>query len=422
MAALLTALVGLFVAFWVGRWWQSALFSDAGLLLFAASALYFLIQMIGRLCLCQWWGGLWAFTRLSTCILAMIASVLFTMFAAMFGPSEDGFAKGLTIPSDMEVASPLAEPRAEGTSEDIFQAAMLAALKMTPNNDASLSPALPALRILAPDHRPLLMRYLSSHPAWRVFEENNALYATRRWQKGGMWLMNLHGNYSAWDFGQEKTPNFQSRTTIGLSGKTWIRTPIGDAWMDEGTAPRKVALRKDNGLDESYCVVRCGDVVIELVEQSAGTERRLSKAALTVLESEFKSLLEKKAWSSDVMPAGSTRTGKPVLNLYNGMQPGIYNVESWLNPGEPGTVYIRAYEVTRKTRLSEDRLYERSNERIGWSGNPQELFLYNTEITIYEGDWGQPYAARFELWLKPESGAVERKLLERNFKIEGWQR
>ena len=97
-------------------------------------------------------------------------------------------------------------------------------------------------------------------------------------------------------------------------------------------------------------------------------------------------------------------------------------MEGWVNPGEPGTVYLRAYEVTRKTRLSEDRLYESSNERVGWSGSPDELFLYNTHVTINEGDWGQPYAARFELWFKPESGTPERKILERNFKIEGWQR
>ena len=128
------------------------------------------------------------------------------------------------------------------------------------------------------------------------------------------------------------------------------------------------------------------------------------------------------SWSQELLPAGYIRTGKPVFNLYQSFQPGIYEAEGWVNPGEAGTVYLRAYEVTRKIRLSEDRLYESSNERVGWSENRDELFLYNTHITIYEGDWGQPYAARFELWLKPESGATERKLLERTFKIEGWQR
>jgi len=192
--------------------------------------------------------------------------------------------------------------------------------------------------------------------------------------------------------------------------------------MDEGTTAQNVTLSKGNGLDESYCVVRCGEIVVELFEQSAGAERRLSKEALKTMESEFKALLAKKTWSRELLPANSRRAGKPVLNLYKGFQPGIYDTEGWVNPGEPGTIYLRAYEVTRKTRLSEGRLYESSNERVGWSENPEELFLYNTNITIYEGDWGQPYAARFELWFKPESGSAERKLMERNFKIEGWQR
>jgi hypothetical protein len=51
-----------------------------------------------------------------------------------------------------------------------------------------------------------------------------------------------------------------------------------------------------------------------------------------------------------------------------------------------------------------------------------ELFFSNTHFTVYEGDWGKPCAARFEIWFVPDSGAPERKLMEKVFKIEGWQR
>jgi hypothetical protein len=56
--------------------------------------------------------------------------------------------------------------------------------------------------------------------------------------------------------------------------------------------------------------------------------------------------------------------------------------------------------------------------------NPTDtLSRFNTEesFTIYEGDWGNPYAARFEVWYRPNKGE-ERKLKSKNFKIEGWQR
>ena len=104
------------------------------------------------------------------------------------------------------------------------------------------------------------------------------------------------------------------------------------------------------------------------------------------------------------------------------MQPGIYEVEAWVNPGEAGLVYLKAYEVTRNYQLSDERLRAASNERMGWSEDAEELFYSNTNITIYEGDWGQPYAARFELWFLPDSGKRGRKLLERVLKIEGWER
>jgi hypothetical protein len=416
------ALGGLVSAFWLSQSWAVT----AGLLLFAAGTLYFLVQLIGRFCLRQWRAGLWVFARLAAlfaCALALIASALVNTFDGMFGPSEDNFAKGLTIPSDIEVVTPLDEPTRKESPQDTFQIAMLAALKNPPNADASFSPSLPSLRVLARDHRGLLMQYLASNPAWRVFEENGALCATRRWQKGGVWLWDLHGYYSASDgWGDDKIPFFQSRTTIGLNGKTWAQNARGVSWMEEGTNLLKVALSKGNNADESHCVVRCEGMVVEFFEQSMGTERRLTKSALKTLETEFKALAEKKVWSPELLPPGSIRNGKPDLNLYESFQPGIYDVQGWINPGESGTIYLRAYEVTRKTRLSEGRLYEISNERVGWSDNPDELFLYNTHITIYEGDWGQPYAARFELWFKPASGSAERKLMERNFKIEGWQR
>ena len=104
------------------------------------------------------------------------------------------------------------------------------------------------------------------------------------------------------------------------------------------------------------------------------------------------------------------------------MQPGIYGVAYALNPGEPGWVYLKAFEVTKGTPLSVASLVEESKTRMTWSTEPSERFGAKSGFTIYEGDWGKPYAARFEVWFKPDSGKTERKLAERIFKIEGWQR
>ena len=59
---------------------------------------------------------------------------------------------------------------------------------------------------------------------------------------------------------------------------------------------------------------------------------------------------------------------------------------------------------------------------MGWSDDPEETFLSTAQITISEGDWGRPYGARFEAWFVPDNGGPERKLLEKAYRIEGWQR
>jgi hypothetical protein len=63
-----------------------------------------------------------------------------------------------------------------------------------------------------------------------------------------------------------------------------------------------------------------------------------------------------------------------------------------------------------------------TTEYLGWSDDPTEVFFYNTQITVHEGSWGVYYPARFELWFSPASGGPARKLLEKIYKIEGWQR
>ncbi len=110
------------------------------------------------------------------------------------------------------------------------------------------------------------------------------------------------------------------------------------------------------------------------------------------------------------------------FRLLKGMQPGMYRVEYLLNPREPGFVYLKAFEVTKGTPLSEKHLKADTMVRMSWSPNPTDRFYEKAGFMIYEGDWGKPYAARFEVWLKPDSGKTERKLAERIYKIEGWQR
>jgi hypothetical protein len=115
--------------------------------------------------------------------------------------------------------------------------------------------------------------------------------------------------------------------------------------------------------------------------------------------------------------------------ILNGFQPGIYQYHFWTKRIEKGKVYLKAFELTNNDELSSESLQKRSETQVYNSTDMLKMFQrekQNSDLdktfTIYEGDWGKPYAARFELWFIPENGEPERKLLEKNYKIEGWQR
>ena len=243
---------------------------------------------------------------------------------------------------------------------------------------------------------------------------------------GSKWRYEPHGYYTKYDidaWAESGVEDFQSRLTIGLSGKPWAGSYRDTTCLQAGDTA-KMLLSQGNDKYESHCVITANDLVVEIFEESEAMERRLTKTSISYISREFQSLAENPNWTAikELIPPGSIRNGNPSFELQNSFQPGIYDSEIWLNPGESGMIYLKAFEVTNETILSEHELKVYSNEWIGWSDNPEELFLSNTNFTIDEGDWGKPYAARFEVWFVPDSGEPERKLMEKVFKIEGWQR
>ncbi len=114
------------------------------------------------------------------------------------------------------------------------------------------------------------------------------------------------------------------------------------------------------------------------------------------------------------------KKNKPDLQIYNSTQKGIYQYDFWIGKIESGTIYLKAFEITQEYALSADRLHDRSAIKIYNATDSIVKFSTTSDFTIYEGDWGKPYAARFEVWFKPDNGRQERKLFMKNYKIEGW--
>lgn len=111
---------------------------------------------------------------------------------------------------------------------------------------------------------------------------------------------------------------------------------------------------------------------------------------------------------------------KPDLVLYNSSQPGIYQYDFWTGRIEKGSIYLKIFEVTTNEQLSPEEVKLKTPIIIENKSDTITRFGLTKDFTIYEGDWGKYYAARVEVWFISALDEQERKLFEKNFKIEGW--
>jgi hypothetical protein len=104
-----------------------------------------------------------------------------------------------------------------------------------------------------------------------------------------------------------------------------------------------------------------------------------------------------------------------VGNGYSG-----YSFFMWHKPTEKGEIYIKAYEMTQKIQLSESELSSKTKNKINELG--EKYKLYNGNSLIFEGTFANFYPVRFELWFKSEITGNEKKMAEKNYVIDGWDR
>jgi len=123
---------------------------------------------------------------------------------------------------------------------------------------------------------------------------------------------------------------------------------------------------------------------------------------------------------SDTIPNQSEN--KISFQIYNSFQPGLYEYDLWINSTESGTIFLKAFEITQEIELSVPRLKESSSIQIKNTYGQVKKFGTTDHFSIYEGDWGKPYGARFEVWFNSYNGNKEIKLHEKNYVIEGWMR
>ena len=374
-------------------------------------------------------------------LLGFSSIVTFMFFIDSISQEKDTFGKDIEVPEDMAIEWPsrwfaLPDQVAANLAKDAEGIELLAGFTdrtAAGSGSRQISVDLPVLNSFVGADRGLLLRHLATSAKWRVGERRGQVYAHRRFVTyGGRWQNSLSGYYTEHDFdawGRIYFQYFQVRIIVGPDGPV-MSWPWTDELTDAAIGAGSVTLRSNQSINdgyESYLVLRSDGPALEIYEEAKTRSRSFTANALERVEAELTAL-----WHSDVartsgfdpelMPPESINRGNPEIDLVHGSQGGIYVVYAYVNPGEDGFVYLKAYEATTDTRLSPVRISERSTEYVGWSDDPDEVFFYNTQITVYEGSWEVYYPARFELWFVPASGGPERKLVEKIFMVEGWQR
>lgn len=359
----------------------------------------------------------------------MAMGIGFLFFSMLFNDKPDNFGKDIVIPADMQVSDPVDQfEEPGGSASDQFTENIVAAFSTIGNitNISTISTDLAALNEFATTNRQRLIEHLSASPRWFVTEERGKPYAYRRLVIGRRWQNTLNGYYSSFDV-DPSDPHFQMRIIIGFDGPVFVdpfrrNEILTTAQVGTGAVPiRVVDDKRGNQGKESCFLLQSMRASLEIFEQSGIEARPATELAVAEVKRELESALASSN-AAHLSPLPDIQTGESVIELAKGTQGGIYQVRAFVNSGEAGRAFLKVFEATQNTPLSSARLQPRSVSRIGWSTNSNEKFRYQSEITVYEGDWGTFYPARFELWFMPDSGKPERKLIDRIFRIEGWQR
>ena len=109
------------------------------------------------------------------------------------------------------------------------------------------------------------------------------------------------------------------------------------------------------------------------------------------------------------------------LQIWDSFQGGIYEYSLYYPALPDGKVFLRCFEVTENINLSAGRIRMDSSAEVK-DHTEFGIVVNKQRFTITEGDWGDYYAARIEVWFKNANTGEETKLLEKIYRVEGWER
>ena len=323
----------------------------------------------------------------------------------------DHFADNLRLPEGIELLEPCRGRYGAGACNDIPDWSVLADASVDgiglDEGEQCRLPALERLMETSEGERRLL-DYLAASPYWTVLANDvDGVYAYRNISDGyggvSPSVNHLFVPASHADGRREgRYANFGFRIYLSGLPDRLFASKVKDydciPYRNNG----------ENGRWEYDTWLKAGRARVYVNDGSEAPGRRMTRRMLELVDEELSAL--------DMSGFGKNAPQEVVL--FGDL--GHYRLDVWCNPGESGTISVSAREITRGTPLSNIEL-SKNNARI--YGAPDGLVYYSgIDFMIYEGNWGQYYGARLELWFTPDGGGPKRRLWEGDCKIQGWQR
>ena len=273
------------------------------------------------------------------------------------------------------------------------------------------------LERLFKEDQALLSRYLACHPGWRFRDGRYGREARRRIRKGDLWIDRGWGYFRQAQLDDEECESIEATCVVYLDGidDSSPRYRCGECAELESIVPGED--------DFNDWQIMCGvgtNVTLVVSEHTSFKRSRVIQPIFDFTREEFGAVRQARNWETakGLLPEGTIHKGISTVDVYED-EPGGYFYRAWINPMEPGEVYLKVYDIMNGTSLSQELIRQMSEEYVGWSDDPTEKFCAGSPFYIVEQGEVKSYAVRLEVWFIPASGGPERKLVERVFKVKG---
>ena len=273
--------------------------------------------------------------------------------------------------------------------------------------EVALKPDLSLLNTLTASDLAILKRAFAGSPNWFVTEEDQVLTAYLR-ENAPEGIRSGYNYFSTSELGTSQVKLVFSENY--KPNDTW-RVQQFDASASEA----KVSVYNGNGSPltyESWILIKGQAPLYIMIYESNdySLKRAFTVDIVKKLKNEItRSIARKKeielngTLKSALLPKSEYTTSLRFDCLMTRCRTG-FSIRATFNPMEPGYAILKAIEISSGEPV-EIRLND-TKEIMGWSPNPSQLFLYNSNIDL--NIKSKVASVRLELWFHPESGQKPR--------------